>query len=81
MDLSRAFHTIKHDLPIAKPYAYGFHRDSLKFLHNYLGIRWHRTKINKQFSSWQYLIQEVPQGSALEALLFNIYLNDLFYIC
>ena len=42
--------------------------------------RWHRTKIDKQFSSWQELIQAVPQGSVIGSLFFNIYLNDLFYI-
>ena len=38
------------------------------------------TKIGKSFRSWAELIQEIPQGSALGALLFNIYLNDLFYL-
>ena len=80
MDLSKAFDMIKHDLLIAKLYAYGFSKESLKLLHNYLSNRWHRTKVNKQFSSWQELTQGVSQESVLGLLLFNIYLNDLFYL-
>ena len=55
-------------------------KESLKRLHNYLSNRWHRTKVNKQFSSWQELIQGLLQGSVLGSLLYNIYLNDLFYV-
>ena len=57
MDLSKASDTIKHDFLIAKLYAYGFNKESPKLLHNYLSNRWHRTKINRHFSSWQELIQ------------------------
>ena len=80
MDLSKAFDTLNHELLIAKLHAYGFNRDSLKLINDYLSNRWQRTKINKSFSSWAELIQGVPQGFALGSLLFNIYLNDLFYL-
>ena len=36
MDLSKAFDTIKLYLLIAKLYGYGFSKESLKLLHNYL---------------------------------------------
>ena len=45
MDLSEAF----DDLLIAKHYAYGSNKKSLKPLYNYLSNTWHKTKISKQF--------------------------------
>ena len=80
MDLTKAFDTIHHELLIAKLHAYGFNMDALEIICSYLKNRLQRTNINVTFSSWTELLERVPQGSILVPILFNIYLNDLFFI-
>ena len=78
-DLSKAFDCINHDLLIAKLEAYGFDHNSLMYINSYLTGRKQRTKVNNSFSTWADIITGVPQGSILGPLLFNIYINDIFY--
>ena len=80
MDLSKTFDTINQELLLAKLNAYGFDKNSLETMRNYLSNCWQRTKINATFSSWSELLKGVPQGSFLGPILFNVFLNDLFLV-
>ena len=46
IDLSNAFHTLDHELLIAKHSAYGFNNEYLKLIQSYLTNRWKITKTN-----------------------------------
>ena len=78
-DLSKAFDCLDHELLIAKLEAYGFHHSALTYIFSYLSDRKQRTKVNNFLSSWSNIETGVPQGSILGPLIFNIYMNDIFY--
>ena len=79
MDLSKAFDCIPHDFLIVKMEGYGFSKDFLTFLYLYLKQRKQSVKINNVRSMFQILLSGVPKVSILGPLLFNIFINDLFY--
>ena len=80
-DVSKALDCIDHNLLITKLSWYGVTPKSLKLIFSYLSNRTQGVRINNSYSRKSEIKYDVPQGSVLGPLLFNIDLIDLFLEC
>ena len=76
MDLSKV---LNHNLLVAKLKAYGLDSNATSFIKSHHTNRYQPCKIGDSFSEWERIIAGVPQRSILVPLLFNIFVNDIFY--
>ena len=79
MDLSKAFDCIPHDLLLAKLQAYKVSKHSCSLLASYLSKQHQRVKLGDKANSWLEILKGVPHGSILGPLIFNIFINDIYY--
>ena len=78
-DFSKAFDSLPHKPLLEKTKAHGLSEQANKLLESYLSMRKQRVKIGQVRSEWCEILKGVPQGSILGPLLFNIFMNDMFY--
>ena len=74
MDLSETFDSLNHELLIAKLKCYRLDQHAFDFFRTYQCC-----KIYNTFGDWRKLLAVVPLGSILGPLLFNTFLNDIFF--
>ena len=79
LDLSKAFDCLPPSLITDKLTAYGISKNAVQLVSSYLSDHKQCVQIGNCRSTFQSIIKGVPQGSILGPLLFNIFLNDVFY--
>ena len=78
-DLSKAFDCILHGLLLTKLKCYGLSRQACLLL-SYITDRKQRVKMGPSCSEWRSVAQGVPQGCIVEPLIFNTFINNVFYV-
>ncbi len=79
-DLKKAFDLINHDLLLNKLKHYGIRGIPHKWIKSFLSNRTQKVKCNNSLSDVKLISAGTPQGSVLSALLFILFINDIFQL-
>ena len=76
-DFQKAFDKVPHQRLFIKLKAYGVRESMISWIQIWLTYRRQRVIVEGEISRWKPVLNEVPQGSALRAILFLISINGL----
>jgi hypothetical protein len=78
IDISKAFNCADYSILLTKLFRCGVRGNEFKIIQDYLFARTQVISSSQGKSSSKFMTRGVPQRSSLSALLFLIYINDIF---
>ncbi|KAF7242706.1 C-type lectin domain family 3 member A [Varanus komodoensis] len=77
LDFSKAFDKVPHDILMEKLRSFGIHQSTVQWIRAWLTDRKQKVTISGESSGWRPVTSEVPQGSVLGMILFNLFINNM----